>query len=110
MRRSKNDTETRSVDMNETQVLNIEALKASVDSPRDRLSIFLRDDFTCAYCGIRDESADLLLVDHAVPIGRGGVHLALNLRTSCWLCKRQKGSRTEAEFIDMGGRAERNLC
>jgi 5-methylcytosine-specific restriction endonuclease McrA len=96
--------------MHETPTLDLEALKASVDSPRDRLSILRRDNFTCAYCGFRDESADLLLVDHAIPIGRGGVHLAFNLRTSCWLCKRLKGSRTEAEFRRVTGRTERNLC
>ena len=94
--------------MHDTPTLDLEALKASVDSPRDRLSILRRDNFTCAYCGFRDESTDLLLVDHAVPIGRGGVHLAFNLRTSCWLCKKRKGNRTEEEFKASNGNVGTN--
>lgn len=75
--------------------LDIVRLKASLLAPRDRSSILQRDNFTCTYCGAHDESGDLLSVEQAVPADRGGINLAYNLRTICWLCKRQKGKKTD---------------
>jgi len=78
--------------------MDLQAIRASLGMPRDRLSIFRRDNYTCSYCGIQDKSAEFLLIDHAIPTERGGIHLAFNLRTSCWLCKKRKGRMSEEEF------------
>jgi len=79
--------------------VDIQAIRAFLGFPRDRLSLFKRDGYTCRYCGVQDKSADFLLIDHAIPVERGGIHLAFNLRTACWLCKKKKGIMTEEEFL-----------
>jgi 5-methylcytosine-specific restriction endonuclease McrA len=65
--------------------------------PQVRLSrreIFLRDDYTCQYCGMR--SRDLTL-DHVVPKHRGGGHSWDNLVSACRSCNHRKGSKTVEE-------------
>jgi len=65
--------------------------------PRVRLTrreIFLRDQHTCQYCGVR--SKDLTL-DHVVPKHRGGRHLWENLVSACRNCNHRKGGKTVDE-------------
>ena len=65
--------------------------------PQVRLSrreIFMRDDYTCQYCGTR--SRDLTL-DHVVPKHRGGGHSWDNLVSACRACNHRKGSKTVDE-------------
>jgi|GEM_PF-2621984 len=85
--------------MKQVHGIEIGRLKSTVGLPRDPISVFQRDRFACSYCGIQDRSADLLILDHAIPVERGGVHLAFNLRTACWICKKKKGKMTEEEFV-----------
>jgi 5-methylcytosine-specific restriction endonuclease McrA len=42
------------------------------EAPFTRRNLFLRDDFTCQYCGRRTCSTDRLSVDHVLPRSRGG--------------------------------------
>ena len=65
--------------------------------PRVRLTrreIFLRDQYTCQYCGIRTKE---LTLDHVVPKHRGGRHYWENLVSACRSCNHRKGGKTIEE-------------
>lgn len=62
-----------------------------------RTAIFRRDNYTCAYCAHRGNSATLE-VDHKTPLVRGGTDDPANLTTACWECNRAKGTMTDGEF------------
>ncbi len=65
--------------------------------PQVRLSrreIFLRDDYTCQYCGTRTRE---LTLDHVVPKHRGGTHSWDNLVSACRSCNHRKGAKTVEE-------------
>ncbi len=59
-----------------------------------RREIFLRDNYTCQYCGIRSRE---LTVDHVMPKHRGGRHSWDNLVTACKSCNHRKGGKTPEE-------------
>lgn len=58
--------------------------------PFTRLNLFLRDDFTCQYCGERFESADLTF-DHVIPRSQGGPSNFENIVAACGPCNSRKG-------------------
>jgi 5-methylcytosine-specific restriction endonuclease McrA len=61
--------------------------------PRVKLSrreIFIRDRYSCQYCG--KETHDLTL-DHIVPRHRGGAHSWDNLVAACKACNHRKGGK-----------------
>lgn len=60
-----------------------------------RARIFLRDDFTCSYCGAR---GGRLECDHIVPVSRGGATTEENLTTACFPCNRAKRDKTVEEW------------
>lgn len=64
-----------------------------------RKNIFLRDNYTCQYCGKRFDSKDLTC-DHIVPKSRGGVTEWSNIVTSCIRCNLKKGDKL-ADEVDM---------
>ena len=59
-----------------------------------RREVFLRDSYTCQYCGRR--TGDLTL-DHVVPRSRGGPHTWENLASACRSCNHRKGGKSVAE-------------
>jgi 5-methylcytosine-specific restriction endonuclease McrA len=59
-----------------------------------RREIFIRDDYTCQYCGRR--SGDLT-IDHIVPRHRGGPHSWDNLVSACKSCNHRKGGKLLAQ-------------
>lgn len=59
-----------------------------------RREIFIRDDFTCLYCG--NVPVDLT-IDHVVPRYRGGENSWDNLVTACIPCNHRKAGRTPRE-------------
>ena len=61
-----------------------------------RRNVFLRDAFTCQYCGGRPPMRDLNL-DHVLPRSRGGKSSWDNLVTSCRTCNVKKGYATPEE-------------
>lgn len=57
--------------------------------------VFLRDNFTCVYCGRRGVRLEC---DHVIPVSRGGGHELGNLATSCFDCNRSKRAKTPEEW------------
>ena len=65
--------------------------------PRVRLTrreVFLRDSFTCQYCGAKTKE---LTLDHVLPKHRGGRHSWDNLVSACQGCNHRKGGKTVEE-------------
>ena len=58
-----------------------------------RFNLFLRDKFTCQYCG----NGEHLTFDHVVPRRQGGRTTWQNVTTACSPCNLKKGGRTPAE-------------
>lgn len=69
---------------------------------RQRSKVFVRDDFTCAYCGIQYDPA-FLEPDHIVPLTNGGTNELTNVITSCSKCNRNKQSKTVELFCSEQG-------
>ena len=59
-----------------------------------RREIFVRDNYTCQYCGSR---ARELTLDHVTPVHRGGQHTWDNLVSACPRCNHRKGGRSLEE-------------
>jgi 5-methylcytosine-specific restriction endonuclease McrA len=65
--------------------------------PQMRLSrreVFVRDRFTCQYCGKQGKD---LTIDHVYPRYRGGPHSWENLVSACKTCNHRKAGRTPHE-------------
>lgn len=61
-------------------------------SKSKRFEIFMRDAFTCQYCGKRPPEV-VLEVDHIEARANGGTDEDINLITSCFGCNRGKGKK-----------------
>ena len=64
--------------------------------PPTKENIFLRDRYTCQYCG-RVCKYDEATIDHIIPKSRGGQHTWKNLVTACPQCNNKKGNRLPEE-------------
>ncbi len=62
----------------------------------NRRNIYLRDNYTCQYCGRRPPREDLT-IDHIIPRSRGGRSTWDNVVLACLECNVRKGSRTPEE-------------
>ena len=61
-----------------------------------RNNIFLRDQYTCQYCGSQPHASHLTM-DHVVPIVKQGPKSWENIVTACRPCNVKKGGRTPEE-------------
>ena len=61
-----------------------------------RKVVFMRDGFTCQYCGVRLTMASGTR-DHVMPRSRGGLDILTNVVASCMACNFRKDNRTPAE-------------
>lgn len=66
------------------------------EAPFTRRNLFLRDDYTCQYCGTHHPS-DRLSIDHVLPRSRGGVTSWENCVLACVGCNARKADRTLKE-------------
>ncbi len=57
-----------------------------------RFNVFLRDRFSCQYCGDRLPTPELTF-DHVIPRSRGGRTNWQNVVTACSACNLRKGNR-----------------
>jgi 5-methylcytosine-specific restriction endonuclease McrA len=64
-----------------------------------RFNLFLRDRFTCQYCGSDhpDRHGQELTFDHVTPRSHGGRTTWENVTTACSPCNLRKGGRTPRE-------------
>ena len=58
-----------------------------------RENVYLRDDYSCQYCGNEFERKELTL-DHIFPASKGGGKSWTNVVTACRKCNQKKGNRT----------------
>ena len=72
------------------------ALKDYINTSRSpaftRFNVFLRDSFTCQYCGGAHATHELTF-DHVIPRAHGGRTGWENVVTACGLCNLKKGSK-----------------
>ncbi len=61
-----------------------------------RKNIYIRDKYTCQYCG-RKYPADKLNIDHVVPRSKGGKNTWTNLVCTCHDCNTKKGGHLPRE-------------
>ena len=61
-----------------------------------RFNVFLRDKFSCQYCGKVFRTQELTF-DHVVPKSMGGRTTWTNVVTACGQCNRQKGNKSIQE-------------
>lgn len=59
-----------------------------------RKEVFIRDGYTCQYCGRQSHD---LTIDHVVPRSRGGLHTWENLVSACKPCNHRKGGKLLAD-------------
>ncbi len=62
--------------------------------PFTRATLFLRDEFTCQYCGYRGKD---LTFDHVVPKSRGGRTRWDNVVAACQSCNLRKAAKTTSQ-------------
>jgi 5-methylcytosine-specific restriction endonuclease McrA len=67
-------------------------VKPSTHPAFTRFNVFLRDRFSCQYCGTRDD----LTFDHLLPRSRGGHTVWSNVVAACSPCNLRKGSTCTA--------------
>jgi len=84
----------------EIRLPSVIALREYVSTGRwpafTRFNVFLRDRFTCQYCGTRTPSPELTF-DHIVPRSRGGRTTWGNVVAACGSCNLRKGSHLPDE-------------
>ncbi len=61
-----------------------------------RFNVFLRDMFSCCYCGASPGTSELTF-DHMIPKSRGGATVWTNVVTACAQCNLAKGDRLPKE-------------
>ena len=62
----------------------------------NRVNIFIRDEYTCQYCGSKEKPQNLTL-DHVVPKARGGKKSWTNIVTCCIPCNQRKADMSLEE-------------
>lgn len=85
--------------------------------PEVRVAIYLRDSFTCAYCGrdLKGCTRSEIGLDHLEPrsLSNGNPdHSATNLATVCRRCNSQRGNREWRNYAPAGAqdRIEANIA
>lgn len=74
--------------------------KPNRTAPLTNLNLFVRDGFTCQYCGRKQGSlkdGEILNRDHVVPRDQGGPNTWENCVTACSTCNSKKANRTPEE-------------
>ena len=83
-----------SFEMNLPSVIALKNFIKPSENPNfTRFNVFLRDKFTCQYCGDRKD----LTFDHLLPKSKGGLTDWENVVTACSTCNVQKGGKLYKE-------------
>tara|TARA_B100001123_G_C15279003_1_gene1013275 strand:- start:153 stop:716 length:564 start_codon:yes stop_codon:yes gene_type:complete len=90
------DSEVRSASFS-MKIPSVISLKKYIPSTRrvafTRYNLFLRDQFSCQYCGNNFLASDLTF-DHVIPRSKGGETNWKNVVSACTECNHSKGSKT----------------
>jgi len=100
-----NIDETTSETLNNTEIEKLQSVNSEnaniikMKTPRTvstrlRFKVFMRDNFTCQYCGKTSQDGIKLEADHIVAYSNGGETILENLKTSCWACNNGKSNET----------------
>lgn len=85
------------IEMRLPSVISLKEYIATARRPAfTRFNVFLRDRFSCQYCGQRFPTQELTF-DHIIPRSRGGRTVWRNVVTACGCCNLEKGSRLPHE-------------
>lgn len=81
------------------QVPAVVKLKEHINVKRrvkfSRYNLFLRDDFTCQYCGDKfHDNHKGLSFDHVIPRAKGGKTVWKNIVAACHQCNTEKGMKS----------------
>jgi 5-methylcytosine-specific restriction endonuclease McrA len=97
--------------MSTGEKLDVHMKRAAGDLTRqdwvDCLKAYAR---TCAYCGYCGDAPGALfepVMEHVVPVSRGGQTSWNNIVPACWRCNKHKGSRDPIEWLECTGKLER---
>jgi 5-methylcytosine-specific restriction endonuclease McrA len=83
-----------SIEMRLPSVVSLKTfVRPSTHPAFTRFNVFLRDRFSCQYCGSRED----LTFDHLLPRSRGGHTTWVNVVAACSACNLRKGNMTPAE-------------
>jgi len=74
-----------------------EYIKSQKSPVFSRFNVFLRDKFSCQYCGALKQSHDLTF-DHVIPRSHGGKTNWTNVVAACRPCNFKKGSKNTKEI------------
>lgn len=86
-----------SLEMHLPSVISLKEYVPMARSPAfTRFNVFLRDTFSCQYCGDHLR-AEHLTFDHVIPRAKGGRTLWTNVVTACEPCNLRKGHRMPNE-------------
>jgi len=66
--------------------------------PERRLMVLDRDKRKCTYCLI-DVSEDSYVLDHIIPVSKGGTNRKFNLVKSCEGCNQRKQDEDAIQFL-----------
>jgi len=75
------------------QRVNRVAIPAAV-----RKYVFARDQYQCRGCTVIDVTGKSLVIDHIIPLSKGGVNDLSNLQTLCDQCNQIKSNRIDSRF------------
>jgi 5-methylcytosine-specific restriction endonuclease McrA len=102
-------SEMRSVS-NALHIPTVMRLRRYVNVPRrdarwSRAGVLRRDNYTCAYCGVRlgkrrkgrISAGQGSTIDHIIPVSRGGKNTWSNTVCACWSCNQRKANRPPHE-------------
>lgn len=82
---------------NEWQVPSVIKVNMVLDKNKHakfcRENVFIRDDYTCQYCGAYGDNIELTF-DHVTPRCKGGQTNWNNIVTACEKCNRKKADKT----------------
>lgn len=83
----------------EFKLPSVLVLKEYIPSARKpaftRFNVFLRDEWRCQYCGVKERTSELTF-DHVIPRARGGTTSWTNIVTACRTCNVKKGDKMPA--------------
>ncbi len=77
------------------RLTDLVSFSAKIKFSRD--NVYIRDKYTCQYCGISTPRKSDLTFDHVVPKSRGGKTNFLNIVTACVPCNTRKADKTPEE-------------